>query len=59
MNYLFSITPLILLSEKSVAYKIGYALGYFFAMAWPYLLGAITIYLIYFFLKRRNKAKAQ
>lgn len=47
----------ILLSNQSTAYKIGFATGSFLRNYWPFLLAAVIIYLIYFFLKRRNKVK--
>ncbi len=49
---------LVILLEKSVAYTIGYKIGYFFALAWPFLLAGILVYLVSLFIRRRRKAKA-
>jgi len=53
---IFNLITLIIQSQGT-SYKIGFAIGSFLGKYWPFLLAAVTIYLTYFFLKRRNKVK--
>jgi len=52
--FLISFFSLTLLAEKTLAYKAGFAIGSAFGFAWPYLLGAIALYLGYRFFFRKK-----
>ncbi len=43
-------------AQKSIAYDIGYALGYYGRMVLPFLLLAVVGYLLYRFIRKRKNS---
>ncbi|MDX5482251.1 MAG: hypothetical protein LPK07_11275 [Hymenobacteraceae bacterium] len=48
-----------ILLQNSVAYDLGYSIGYFFGANRFYILGMVLILVVLYFVNKRGKSKAE